>query len=984
MDQKARSGFRNQIFVWPGMILALVGMAVFLHNSENATIARAQTAACTQISDSRDIPSPKIITFDDLTDGTLLNTQYETGYGVTFPGGQSSIPAIHTVTANEKDTPASPPNVARNAGIPDVPKTPLVINFTFPRSYVGMFLGNGGMLRTGGPVVAQVSAYDVTGGQLCTFRVVVSDLPHTFFAGMYDASGSISSVTIDYGASTNESIDNLYLLPGANYGARKPLPTWTPVPTALPTPGPRPTPTPELPLFAVYAYKAPVIQAPILFPPDFGIFNIEITQGIQCFNGAPAGCVENSLPKVLSKSTVVRVYVQARNGFSHYNHVPVRLHLLAFGKEYIMDALGNATSSLNQNTHDAAEFYFTVYSGAASNVGVWAEVDPDHLFAASYLNNRFPTSGSSNHTFNNRKTMTVAGERLYYHPAGYSGSQYAGGWAVNGGAAQWWNQVLPVSDNGINYFVRSGYLDWTLNLSSGDAQHALISTLNFMWIKENALSWWFGTGPFTGARHVYGWAPAQGYSGGHADMPIYPHAGGLGVVGIGSDAPGTNTDNPGSGALIFGHELTHDYNIFHTNTSDACGSNDTNSNFPYSNSSIQAFGFNTLTGKIYHPSLTQDLMSYCPSGGSKLGWISPFTWGKMYPNLSLAAIPSQPVYGPFLGNAVPTGYLIPAASSQSLVVEVTLNNPGGGTTHSGHFNTLSRIPAVGPAPAIITGTYSIEEQDGGGNVLFSQSFQVDFTSEYKPMGGVLPPPPFPPGDTPLQDASFIVPFIDGTRNVLLFYNGSNKELLDTRAVPQNAPQVAITSPTSPVDWPANSTQKLSWTGFSLDNLALTYSVFYSNDGGTGWVILDSDLVTTTYHVNVDAMAGGSDVRFRVLASDGINTGFDETPANITIPNHPPMATITEPGSQTFHSPGDLIVFHGGATDMEDGTLPGSALVWSDDIQGGLGIGPTVPINTLSPGKHTITLTATDSYGISSSASVTIFVGYPFYLPMVRK
>ena len=34
---------------------------------------------------------------------------------------------------------------------------------------------------------------------------------------------------------------------------------------------------------------------------------------------------------------------------------------------------------------------------------------------------------------------------------------------------------------------------------------------------------------------------------------LYPHAGGLGVVAIGTDNPGTSVDNPGSGAVILGH-----------------------------------------------------------------------------------------------------------------------------------------------------------------------------------------------------------------------------------------------------------------------------------------------------------------------------------------------------------------------------------------------------------------------------------------------
>jgi hypothetical protein len=70
--------------------------------------------------------------------------------------------------------------------------------------------------------------------------------------------------------------------------------------------------------------------------------------------------------------------------------------------------------------------------------------------------------------------------------------------------------------------------------------------------------------------------------------------------------------------------------------------------------------------------------------------------------------------------------------------------------------------------------------------------------------------------------------------------------------------------------------------------------------------------------------------------------------------------------------------------MEDGTLPAGSMEWSDNIQGGLGIGQTVPINHLTPGKHIITLKVTDSYDISTTSSVTIFVDYPLYMPHIHK
>jgi len=461
-------------------------------------------------------------------------------------------------------------------------------------------------------------------------------------------------------------------------------------------------------------------------------------------------------------------------------------------------------------------------------------------------------------------------------------------------------------------------------------------------------------------------------------MPIYPHAGGLGVVGIGSDAPGSSTDNPGSGALIFGHELIHDYNVFHTNTADACGSNDNNSTFPYPNSSIQEFGFNPITGKIYDPATTHDLMSYCPSGGSKQGWISPFTWNTMFNKLA----PSSAITASGKG-VTPGGVYSLSSSMESLVINATVFNPAFSPPVPGKLGTLYRV-ANSPIYTIPTGDYAIELRDASNTTLYSQPFVVDFSSEYSAHDGPSSPdspPPFPPDPTHRVDVSMVIPWVEGTSSIVLVHQ---KDVLDQRAVSSNPPQVQITSPTQPVDWPAGTTQSLTWTGSDPDSNPLTYEVFYSPDAGATWVLVASSLTETSYPVVVDAMAGGSDVRFRVVASDGVNTAFDETEANISIPNHPPLITILEPASGAAFLPGGLVVLQGSATDFEDGSLPDDALFWSSDRQGSLGTGPSLPLTTLLPGAHIITLTAIDSYGITSSASVKIFVGYQLNMPVVVK
>ena len=103
--------------------LVLVAGVIFALQNANAARVNAQGTSCVQIFDPREITAPKIITFDNLPDATPLNTQYEAGYGVTFPN-QNPPAIIHTVPAGEMDTPQTPPNIAQNVFTPGVPIQP--------------------------------------------------------------------------------------------------------------------------------------------------------------------------------------------------------------------------------------------------------------------------------------------------------------------------------------------------------------------------------------------------------------------------------------------------------------------------------------------------------------------------------------------------------------------------------------------------------------------------------------------------------------------------------------------------------------------------------------------------------------------------------------------------------------------------------------------------------------------------------------------
>jgi glucose/arabinose dehydrogenase/PKD repeat protein len=125
---------------------------------------------------------------------------------------------------------------------------------------------------------------------------------------------------------------------------------------------------------------------------------------------------------------------------------------------------------------------------------------------------------------------------------------------------------------------------------------------------------------------------------------------------------------------------------------------------------------------------------------------------------------------------------------------------------------------------------------------------------------------------------------------------------------------------------------------------------------------------------------------RLAVSDGVNTSLSALLAIVV--GNPPTVTIQNPTNGLTFRAGDVIHFSGSATDPEDGPLPPSALnwtivfhhathihpvsgPWSGTNQGSLTI-PTVGHPYGHDTSYEIILIATDSSGLQSSASVTVY------------
>jgi subtilase family serine protease len=116
-------------------------------------------------------------------------------------------------------------------------------------------------------------------------------------------------------------------------------------------------------------------------------------------------------------------------------------------------------------------------------------------------------------------------------------------------------------------------------------------------------------------------------------------------------------------------------------------------------------------------------------------------------------------------------------------------------------------------------------------------------------------------------------------------------------------------------------------------------------------------------------------RITLTATDS-DGNKDRVQISITVnPSQPPAVSITSPTDGQRFAQGEAIYLTGSAEDAEDGELPDTSMTWASSIDGLLGRGRAISTSQLSVGDHTITLTAVDSTGMTSTAEIGITIEY---------
>ncbi len=377
------------------------------------------------------------------------------------------------------------------------------------------------------------------------------------------------------------------------------------------------------------------------------------------------------------------------------------------------------------------------------------------------------------------------------------------------------------------------------------------------------------------------------------------------------------------------------------------------------------YGFDpwaAMQGYLRKPQSYADVMSYADRR-----WISDYTYRAALARLqATAGLQETPLQ---FDRLLVSGVISPTTPTGTLEYVFALDNAN-----------FSNDP--------VTGTYTLELQDAGGQVLVSDTFGVQMMEESAGstmlQGADRPSAPDTAGGG--SDAQWGMMYFlralpyDAQGARLVLKDGAT--VLDTRLASATPPTVTWSYPNGGET--LTGTVDLSWTGADADGDPLTYIVQYSNDGGTNWEPVTVLITATQATVDTAEFPGGSSCLFRVLASDGFYTAIDRGDGFSTVPRQEPTALILFPQEGQCYPAGQTLTLWGMAYDQDLQDLPAANLSWSSDRDGGLGTGSPREV-LLSRGWHTVTLSVADGQGLSATDQVSFCIGYSqTYLPLVTR
>ncbi len=271
---------------------------------------------------------------------------------------------------------------------------------------------------------------------------------------------------------------------------------------------------------------------------------------------------------------------------------------------------------------------------------------------------------------------------------------------------------------------------------------------------------------------------------------------------------------------------------------------------PSGHMGLRAPGF-WVEKRLDFSTTAQDLMHPVVSSGLPY-WVSPITWQYM---VSALKVPGDP-----------SAVLISGRIDDADHVDL---------------DPWYRMDSVLDLELDAVGDVSIIYLDGGGAELARTAFTPSFQTSAD--------------DLPTRTvAPFVlrVPDVAGTAKIVLAKGGST---LAERLFSANAPVVSVLAPNGGETLTAEETVTVQWDASDSDGGGLVSTVQLSKDGGANWQTLAMDVAGEAF----DFVPAKGDVtesaKVRVMVSDGVNTGADNSDAAFAIrPKEVPRTSYAEP------------------------------------------------------------------------------------------
>jgi hypothetical protein len=395
---------------------------------------------------------------------------------------------------------------------------------------------------------------------------------------------------------------------------------------------------------------------------------------------------------------------------------------------------------------------------------------------------------------------------------------------------------------------------------------------------------------------------------------------------------------------------------------EGCGHSRSDPAYPYPNAELSPAGglvsaFDTGDGDLGLPwrvlpgNVGHDVMSYCNNQ-----WLSDYTYRAIYQRLmGVALTPSTAGAAP-QPPAAPEESLIPGTvfSSQPKLAGDFLIVGGFIVEDSGAagLQVVRRLGEVASLPPITAGDYSLRLLNAGGTVLAAHPFT----------------PEHPEDAAGLLSFYQVLNFVPGTTQVQVM-RLADTLVLDSYAISANAPaisSVALVSPPNPV----TGSVTLAWQASDADGGPLTFDLYYSRDGGTTFVPIQMGVSGSSAVVDTAGLGGSAAARFKVTASDGANQASALSPA-YTMAAKPPTVYILTPEDGVQLEFGQIFNLAAEAFDPQDGSQVSYS--WATRVAT-FASGDRVTVGSIGTGANVITVTATNSYGLSATDTVIVNVG----------